>query len=40
MFPKRTIDNFLADRAGTRCLFKLRNIAKIKELHEKIDNIW
>jgi hypothetical protein len=40
MLPERTIDCFLADRAGTRCLFKLRNIAKVKKLQEKINNIW
>jgi hypothetical protein len=35
MFPKWAIDLFLADRAGTRCPFKLSNISQIKNDRKK-----
>jgi len=32
MFPEWAIDLLLADRAGTRCPFKIRDITKVKKL--------
>jgi hypothetical protein len=36
MFPVRASDLFLADRAGTRCLFHIRNITQIKKLQKEV----